>query len=590
MSLSIEGEVSEFPSFISILCNECNGIGLDKLIVCIAVIFFYKKQWHLLYEIKSFIIKSLTVLFSVFMVIGISFSSNGSFVFINGSFSQFIVSVLVFVGYYCLFNVSITFLFKKLDVVNILGFLFKINFLEKLNQSRIIQKHYFAFATLAIMAGWLPYIIIFFPGSVPWDGRRQISEGAGYLKLTNHHPWIVSKFMGLLMQLGQLISDNAGVFLIVVVFMVIEALCYGFVCCKVKKYMGKYLFFISILFFALMPAFAAFSCVVLKDGLNAALVAYFMAIYIDCCMKANQQQLSVKDFVWLGISALLVCITRKNGVYLVLPQCLCLAAWVKKRKQILCVVLLSISILAGQIITDIKLPEYLGVVKGSEREMLSIPFQQTARYLLYFPEDVTVEEQAAIDVVLSFDQIAEEYYPEKSDAVKSMYKGTEGNEELKNYFKAWFSMLKKHPEIYLEATLEGSYGYLYPFRNCIASERYFFYTIPATNGSMYWHYLFSNEIRIRMEAYADLWVSVPILAQLMNPGTYTWLILILAAYIIYKKRTKGILMYVACFMNILVCIASPVNGLLRYALPLMACMPLLIGWSYHYCKNFEENL
>lgn len=148
--------------------------------------------------------------------------------------------------------------------------------------------------------------------------------------------------------------------------------------------------------------------------------------------------------------------------------------------------------------------------------------------------------------MLPFDQIAAAYYPEKSDAVKDKYKNTAGSAELKNYFKSWFSMLKKHPEIYLEATLEGNYGYFYPFRNCSASERYFLYMlpdmVPQVNGSMYWHFLFSNEIRTRMEAYADLWVSVPILSQLMNPETYTWLLLILAAYMIYKKRTKGILM------------------------------------------------
>ena len=92
-----------------------------------------------------------------------------------------------------------------------------------------------------------------------------------------------------------------------------------------------------------------------------------------------------------------------------------------------------------------------------------------------------------------------------------------------------------------------------------------------------------------MESYADLWVKIPILAQLMNPAAYTWMLLILAAYMIYMKRPKGIFMYIGPFINILVCIASPINGLLRYALPLLSCTPILIGWHYFYNKQNEED-
>lgn len=557
------------------MSKECNGIGIDKMIVCMTLIYFYKRQWHLIYENKSCVIKGLAVLFSVFMIIGISFSSNGSLIFVYGSFAQFLISLLVFTGYYFLFRVFITFLFRNIHGNNCI----------ENSAIKKSEKHTFFLSAAAIMAGWLPYMIIFFPGSVPWDGRRQISEGAGYAALTNHHPWLVSKFMGLLMKAGQVINDNTGVFIIATVFIVVEALCYAFVCCRIKRYTNNRMFWISIAYFAILPVFPAFACVALKDGLNAALAAWFMALYIDCCIKADKQPLSVIDFAGLGVSALLVCITRKNGVYLVLPQCLCLAAWVAKRRQIAGVILLSFGILMGQVITDIWLPDYLGVVKGSEREMLSIPFQQTARYLLYFPEDVTEEERTAIDAVLPFDQIADLYYPEKSDAVKNKYRDTAGRKELKEYFKAWFSMLKKHPVTYAEAVLEGSYGYYYPFRNCTASERYFLYIQPAGGGNMHWHYLFSKEVRDKMESYADLWVKIPVLSQIMNPGTYTWLLLALAAYMIYRKNVKSILMYTASFMNVLICIASPVNGLMRYTLPLMACMPLLIGWSYHYCRH-----
>lgn len=580
IAISIQGGVYEGVSFISILRNECNGIGLDKMIVSIAVFWFYINQWYLLSKIKHVGIKVLATVFSICMIIGMSLSSNGNLQFITKSFPQFLIAAIVFVGYYNLFLVSITFLFHWIDLDKFQ------EFAAKISLERFVKYPSFIVSVVVIIVGWIPYIVFFLPGSVPWDGRRQISEGVGYTTMTNHHPWLVSEFMGLLMKIGQRISDNTGIFLIVFTFMTIEILCYSFACCKIKKYTNNILIYgLSVLYFALLPAFGAFAGVVIKDGLNAALVAYFMTVFIECCFKARQKSLSTKDFVWLGIAAVLVCITRKNGIYLVLPQCFGLAVWVTKKNQVIGVFILCFSILGIQIITDIKLPEYLGVIKGSEKEMLSIPFQQTARYLLYFPEEVTEEERVAIEQVLPFEQIAEVYYPEKSDAVKNKYRGEAGSQELTQYFKAWYSMFKKHPGVYFEAALEGSYGYYYPFRNCNASERYFLYIQPAPEGDMYWHYRFSNEIRRQVEAYAELWVKVPVFAQLMNPGTYTWFLLIMTVYLIYRKRTKGIVLYIASFMNILICIASPVNGLVRYTLPLMACIPLLIGWNYNYCNQ-----
>ena len=102
----------------------------------------------------------------------------------------------------------------------------------------------------------------------------------------------------------------------------------------------------------------------------------------------------------------------------------------------------------------------LNVEPGSIREMLSLPFQQTARYLRDAGWDVTEEEKAAIDRVLDYDVLAESYDPDLSDNVKSTYHGE--TEDLKDYFSAWFQMLLRHPGIYIQATMNNYYQYFYP--------------------------------------------------------------------------------------------------------------------------------
>lgn len=221
------------------------------------------------------------------------------------------------------------------------------------------------------------------------------------------------------------------------------------------------------------------------------------------------------------------------------------------------------------------------------RVFFSIPMQQTARYLKEYPDDVTKKEAKAIDGVMKYDEIADLYNPELSDPVKATYRGGHITmAKLKRYFNAWFSMFLRHPGVYIEATLHNSYGYYYPFHNCTAQSSYRFYTVnePLIEESDY-HQIFSAETRNQLKRYADLWSQIPGLAQICNAGTYTWIVILLLGYLIYRKRWKGILVLAAPALNVAICIASPVNGLLRYAFPLMACMPAVIFWGLAYAEK-----
>ena len=69
------------------------------------------------------------------------------------------------------------------------------------------------------------------------------------------------------------------------------------------------------------------------------------------------------------------------------------------------------------VFNSILLPVW-GITPGSKGEMLSIPFQQTARYVKEYPEDIMEQERLAIDNLLQYDKLAEAYNPSLSDPVK----------------------------------------------------------------------------------------------------------------------------------------------------------------------------
>ena len=453
-----------------------------------------------------------------------------------------------------------------------------------------MEKHYLLVAFLLILAGWLPYILIFWPGSVPYDGFRQLNMFAGNQRFTNKHPWELSLIMGALMTIGNVISDNWGIFMVVGVLALIYAVCYATVCYKLKSWGAPRWFNICcIAFFSLVPVFGAYSQTIIKDGSFSALFSLFMVIYVECCIptlreKSGQslrQQLTVLFLVGFGM-----CITRNNGLYMVLPAFILLFFFLGKKRRLYAVGMV-ILVTVGYMGLQKEVAPRLYIGNFPSRVFFSIPMQQTARYLKEYPDDVTKEEAKAIDGVLKYDEIADLYNPELSDPVKATYRGGHITmAKLKRYFNAWFSMFLRHPGVYIEATLHNSYGYYYPFHNCTAQSSYRFYTVnePLIEESDY-HQIFSAETRNQLKRYADLWSQIPGLAQICNAGTYTWIVILLLGYLIYRKRWKGILVLAAPALNVAICIASPVNGLLRYAFPLMACMPAVIFWGLAYAEK-----
>ena len=210
--------------------------------------------------------------------------------------------------------------------------------------------------------------------------------------------------------------------------------------------------------------------------------------------------------------------------------------------------------------------------------MLSVPFQQTARYIVENGEKVTQEEREAIDKILTYEAIADVYNPNISDYVKNMYKHNVSKDDLKNYFKVWFQMLCKDPLCYVEATLHNTYGYYYPGQQMKIQSVYQYYIKEELNYYCEYNYIPGlQKYRDVIIAWSYVFINLPVLGMLMNPGFYTWFTIICLGYIIRKKKYALFVVMMPSIMTILVCLASPVNGLERYMLPVMVGAPVIFA-------------
>lgn len=570
--------------------SEVNGIGLSALLVFVAVAIFYYKQYSKFVSLQKPVTHVLSAIFSTFMLIGQSYSKLGNWDFIFGNKKQFIVAGIVFIGCFILFDYCLALLYGLSNLKKIT--------LPSINREnrviKFIDLHYQLFCFLVVFVSWLPFIVLNLPGSVPYDGYRQLNMFFGIEQISNHHPWLLTELYGFLMTIGRtIISDNFGVFLIVAVSSLIEAFCYSLVCKKIRSWGAPNLFnVLSITFFAIVPVFGSYAQAVMKDGLFSSFFALFFAYYIDICvsyLKKQELKCLGKTFGILFAIELLVCLTRNNGSYMVVPADILLLFFTVKKKDKIAAVVLAVCVTVCFTIIDKPVAAAFGVKEGPVKEIFSIPFQQTARYIQEYSNEVTPEEKEAINRLLSYETISERYLPERSDPVKDTYRTESTAEDLTEYFKIWWQMFRKHPGVYFEATFHNTFGYYYPFFNCNALEAYQHYiqSPPLATGNLDIHYIIPDNIRGIINSYAELWRNAPGAAQIMNPGTYTWLIFIGIGYLLYKKRLRGILALVAPFLNILVCIASPVNGYVRYAMPLMACTPVIIYWCIYY-RNKKE--
>ncbi|MBQ1347891.1 MAG: hypothetical protein IIY58_00835, partial [Aeriscardovia sp.] len=283
-------------------------------------------------------------------------------------------------------------------------------------------------------------------------------------------------------------------------------------------------------------------------------------------------------YLTLFLLGALVCLTRRNGSYLVLPSFLLLAFYLVGKRRLIggLLVVATVGLLWG----NGRLGDALGVERASMRVYYSVLFQQTARFYREYPEEVKKKEKKAVKGVLSGKKLGELYNPELSDPVKNTFREDASKKAMKKYLKAYLAMGKRHPLVYVDAFLEGCYGYYYPFRLSEVSSPWY-----LDRGESYskklalsLHHLFPVWVRRVSSVFAYAFRKVPVLKVIVTPGFYTWAYLVLAGFLIKRKKAYALWPFILPLMLLGVCTLCPVNGAVRYFLPLMGSFPACLAY------------
>lgn len=548
------------------------GSSVVYLVLILALVFYYQR---LLPLTRPFLPSAalVSLFFALCLLFGQSFEATDSWAPLLGSPLRVALSLVMAAGYTLFFFPLVSALFHWLDR--------QAQAAPPAPLSRREQVRFFFLCFGLILLFWLPYLLLCYPGSVTYDGMYQLGQYFGRTEATNHHPWLSTLLMGGIVSLG---GDNLslGIFLYILFQSLVCAAALAGVCWQVRVLAGRAAAWLTLAFFALVPNFGGYAQMFVKDTLFFGVFAAFflcVVLFLKVRGKAGPP-------LWAGLllTGLLCALLRNNGLYIVVPTLFLLIPAARSLAARLGAAGLGVAILAVYLcFNQVLLPAW-GVAPGSVREVLSLPFQQTARYVQVCGDTLTEEEIAVIDGVLDYETLVTSYDPRVSDPVKNTYHGD--SEALKEYLGLWLRQGLRRPDVYLEATLNSMFGYFLPgYRYGPFGGNYFFMQESSYGLEVEFAHPDAPQLA---DAFSRLWSQTPGLGLLNAPGTFSWLLVLASVALLRRRKGVALIACLPLWLSLGICCVSPVNALVRYMLPIMAATPLLLACTFSALRAHDK--
>lgn len=586
-----EGRFENPYSLISKLYKILISINTDvvKEGICVILLFILLNKTKdiclsLYYKI---IIGILAMLAAVSFFIGNQLYMHGdTYVQFTGCV-QIIKSILIVTGYAILFYEMIKLAISSYkNRINIHSYDFS-NFFK--------YKYMFWKIMIILMVAWLGILWVYYPAMFMGDTEDIIYMAFNYetglastverinesVFLTNHHPVLYTVIIGTIIRIARMCgaSDNIAIFICALLQCILSAAIatYSIIYCN-KELKRPNIAMAALCFYILCPWIPSYVIMISKDTLFADFLMLF-AISVHKILKGDNRK---KTYVICMIMAVMVVLFRKNGFYIIILTFALLIFRYKKdwKKWLLCItVILAIQGSWNKIV----LPT-CGISQGSIREALSVPFQQTARYVRDYPDEVTKYEKETINRVLEYESLAEVYNSNLSDPVKATFRIEADRDDLRDYFKVWLQMLIKHPETYIVATVSNYYGYFYPIVNDI--DKIFRTSVGsmqnANRDELFAFHNYEDNIHVwvrdGLRLYNAVWMKIPFLNIFITSAFYVWVVIAGMAVKIAVKDRKGFICLFVYFILILTDLIGPCNAIdyERYIYPCIMAFPYIL--------------
>lgn len=454
------------------------------------------------------------------------------------------------------------------------------------NEEWKMKNEEWKFLTLLFVVVRLPYLLLEFPGNIYPDTAGSIGQFFGYpdfsaqlcstdptVILTNHHPVIYTLLFGGTIALGnQIGSQSFAVFLFLLMLTAFHSWLLARIFILLKPQGGttakpyNRTWWLCVAFVAIFPIYGFWSTLLLKDAFFSTAFLWFTLCLLETELSGGQRLHDKSFLLQLFAATLLFLLSKNQCAYIVMLMLITLVLLRKFHYERLAFALLP-ALLVYECFLHLLLPA-LGVANVGRQELHGFLFQQAARYVKEFPDEVHPEEREAIARLLPYDRLANLYNPELQDPVKFSYNVNATAADYRPYYQAHLHMMLRHPGVAFASLWQNCSAYFYP------SGRYplFFPSMatddPPTSGFYTLHPLITPQPS-GMKAI----MAIPLLGWLFDMGFYIPIAL-LGCIILFVQRMP--LTILPLFISIGILILSPENGCFRYVMPILWLLPFEI--------------
>lgn len=468
------------------------------------------------------------------------------------------------------------------------------------NRRNAAQRYFSVF--LCIVFSWLPVYLAYYPGICAYDTPVQLEQIMNHA-FNDHHPLLHTLLLRAFINLGKScfgdINAGIGLYIAFQALLLAAAFAYGIV--TLRHFCVRWPWQAALLLYAMFYPFHWYMAVSLTK--DTVFTSFVLLSIVSLCrvLREEQNELRInRTDILLFIGTAGVILFRNNGKYALLVSMVILFIMIvfgKKKRKLwvrifgnICIVFL----LGNMILSAVFKLSDAG--QGDRREMLSLPIQQLARTMIYHggagllqADDNTMDDwdKSVINDFL-LNQAYLNYNANFADPVKTYTNTYVVRYRYKDFASTYFHLLTEYPGDFINAGLAVNAGYLYP--NDITHSR-----INEMEGVMgkgyvqtYW---LEEDLTTRglykdskweslyeiLEIWADrnAYLDIPILKYIFVPGTYLYLFLILAGYILIRKKYKYLLPFSFVLGYYITLFLGPTVQL-RYIYPLMVILPFLI--------------
>lgn len=574
--------VNSYITFLRVFQTET----LITATIFLSVLYFINKnKLSSLTKRESMIIKVFSSILAFIFVIGEDITHTQAL--FRGSLNRysFILFFILLIGYYLIFKYFLHLVWDKYNV-----YVKKFDIELNTFRLKIDRRKYFSLLTPFLLVRILAFILLY-PGVTTYDSMVIIGEGLGIYPLTNSHPYLFTYTVSLFTKFGIKFLGGVGVGVAIFNFftLVITTLIYVYVLYRIfelsnNKWLNRCLY----LFYLLFPNFIIVSFTMYKDVymVNALMLFFLCIIYI---LYQPAKFFENKNFLFMFIISFfgIYMMHRKAVIYIIVGILILFIFNKRYYKKILFYSLVSISftLIINFIASSLIQPQE----SRKRYDYLAPRFQQLAA-VYYHPDSFSSEELAFYDSTLGLENNKKFVYY-KADPIKDSMKNEQFEGREHEFFKLWFKGYLTHPKTYIDALLNLSVSYWYPYNFSDLTYMGNYYQVMYEDSSNVYGNTTSlddgwkNQTKFKklQEFYWNIHKTIsylPVFSIFYSAGLYTILLLIILMISLLRRDYKILGLIIICVSIILTCIYSPIVNYFRYSYVFMAIIPLLLPFLF----------